>query len=75
VGRQDRLSPLHVRIARENDRAVPHRRRHQGRLKDDHTRVDPVEGLARPELDAGRHLIVAAPRRVQLPPHVAEFLD
>ncbi len=47
----------------------------RARLKDDHSRVDPVEGLARPELDAGRHLIVAAPRRVQLPAHVAEFLD
>ena len=34
-------------------------------------RVDPVEGVARPELDVGRHLVVAAPRRVQLPADVA----
>ena len=45
----------------------------KARCKADQPRVDPVERIARPELDVGRHLVVAAPRRVQLAADVAQL--
>ncbi len=44
-------------------------------MEPDQAAVDPVDGLANPELHAGRDLVVAAPRGMQLPPHIAQFLD
>ena len=75
VGSQHRLSPLHVRIAGQDHRTVPQRRRDQRPLKADQARVDPVERLACPELDTRGDLIVATPRRVQLPTDIAQLLN
>ena len=44
-------------------------------LEGDEAAVDPVEGVARPELQVGRHLIVAAAGGVELAAHVAQAVD
>ena len=73
--RQDRLGALKMGVAGQDQVAVPLGGRHQGPLQGQQPRVDPVDGVAHPELGVGRHLVVAAPRRVQLPPDVPEPLD
>jgi hypothetical protein len=73
--REDRLRALKVGVAREDHFAMPIReiqvRAVQGREPD----IDPVQGVAGPELGVGRDLVVPAPRGVELSAHVAEFLD
>ena len=73
--RQHRLRTLQMRVAGQDHVAVPLGGRHQGPLQGQQPRVDPVDGVAHPELRVGRHLVVAAPRRVQLPADVPDPVD
>ena len=75
VGRQDRLGPLQVRVAGQDQVAVPLGRGDEGPLQVGEPPVDPVEGVADPELDVGADLVVAAAAGVQLAADVAEAVD
>ncbi len=72
---QHRLGALEMRVAGQDHVAVPLGGRDEGALQGEQPRVDPVQSVAGPELDVGDDLIVAAPRRVQLPADVTEPLD
>ena len=72
---QHGLGPLEVGVAREDDLAMPLGRSQERPLKPDQGRVDPVQGIPRPQLDVRDDLIVAASGRVQLATHVPQLLD
>ena len=54
---------------------IPLGRSQECPLKARQGRVDPVQGIARPQLDVRDDLIVAASGRVQLATHVPQLLD
>ncbi len=73
--RQHRLGPLHVGVAGQDQVLMPLGRLDEGDLQGLDPAVDPVERIARPELDVGGDLVVAAPRRVELAADVADPVD
>src|SRR5262249_35049202 len=75
VGGEDRLCPLEVRVAGQDDVAVSLGGVEQRRLQVEQKTVHPIDGVARPQPDVGDDLVVAAAAGVQLAADVAEFLD
>ena len=75
VGGQHRLGTLQVRVGGQNAALVLVGPSHEGPLQGDHPRVDPVDGLADPQPQVGRNLVVAAAGGVQLAADVAQAID
>ena len=75
MGRQHRLRPLHVGVAGQHHVAVALGGGEEGGLQVAQQPVEPVDGVAHPELHVGDDLIVAAAAGVQLAAHVAEPFD
>ena len=72
---QDRLGPLHVGIAGQDHVEIAVATAHEGPLQLDQPLVDLVDGLADPEPQVGRDLVVAAASGVELASGVAEPVD
>ena len=72
---QDRLGPLQVGVAGQDQAGMAVGRADEGFLQGHEPGVDPVDRVAGPELDVGRHLVVAAPGGVELPADVAQAVD
>src|SRR5262249_507366 len=73
--REHRLSPLQMRVARQNDVALALRGVEQALLQLAQAYINCVNGGGGPEVQGGGDLIVAAAAGVQLAADVAEPLD
>src|SRR5262249_41035633 len=72
---QDRLGPLHVRVAWQNDFQGLFASTDKRRLQTKKRLINSIDRLAAPKPQIGRDLIVSTSSRMKLPPRVADSID
>ena len=72
---QHGLSPLHVRVPRQDELTVPNRRLDERALQDCEADIDPVQRFTHPEFEISGDLVITASPGMQLATDISEFLD
>ena len=70
--RQHRLRPPQVGVARDDEALLAGRKSEECPLQFEQPQIDPIDRPPAVEPEVGRHLVIAAPGRVELPPGIAE---
>ena len=73
--RQHRLGSLEMGVAGENHIRISVTAADEGPLQLDQLRVNVVDGVADPQPEIGRDLVVSAAPRMQLSPDISEAID